>query len=556
MASELRAAPPQEINLKSGKISKRFFFIYIVFSLAVISYIPKLIPLPPTASVSYLFGYNNTAAIVLILILIAGGVVWTKGFNLNFIAASQPETLSNVTLILALVAVLCGCGSMYLFAGRHGGFGESYYLIDRIFLLSKDKVPYRDFEFAYGPGLLYGPLILKYLLPLDISQSYYLFWLINWLLGTVLLFKSVNLVNYPTKAKEDIFLLLFLAAIFYLAWMGTNYALLRFSCPVLFVLVIQRLFKDCTLKAKVRAVLSCVAFAVILILISPEIAIAFAFATVCICFFSRSEPALQRGITVSVLLVTLSVVFWSAGRLGILDTLLADGGGAINLPILIAPHILVYLAVLFVGACYIFRRLRDRRIDDNTFGLIAFSLPMVAPALGRCDPAHVLFNGLAIFLATMCYISNHTRAWQFYRIAFALFCFILPSLGQLLILSVAFGQVSVFNAQEKDLPARLDLNRLFPTWPGRFLAPFGYRPGGVATYQSSRIEYGRFEELIDVSTQQSVTKKVAELKAHPERALILPKSFEVDCQGDVDVQRLFITLAFLIPYRGRLLSAA
>jgi hypothetical protein len=388
-------------------------------------------------------------------------------------------------------------------------------------------------------------------LPLNVSQAYYLFWLINCLLGTLLLFKSVNLVNYPTDAKEEIFLLLFLAGVFYLVWMGTNYTLLRFSCPVLFLLVIQRLFKDCTFKAKVRAVLSCVAFAAILILISPEISIAFAFGSVCICLFSRSEQALQRGVTVSALLVTLSVVFWFAGRLRILDTLLADEGGAINLPILIAPHILVYFAVLIVCACYIFRCLRDRRIDDNTFGLVAFSLPMVVPALGRCDPAHVFFNGLAAFLVTMCYVSNHNRAWRFYRVAFALFSFILPSLAQLLLLSAAFRQVSAFNAQESDLPAKLDLNRLFPTWHGRFLAPFGYRPGGVATYQSSRIEYGRFEELIDVSTPRLVTEKVEELKEHPEKALILPKRFENVCQGDVAVERLFINLAFLVPYRGR-----
>jgi hypothetical protein len=551
MALELRTTKSQRINFKSGKISKLPLFIYIVFSLAAISYIPKLIPLAPTASCSYVFGYNNTAGIALIFILTVGGVVWTKGLNLKFLPSSQSKDVSNLTLILALVAVLFGCMSMYLFAGRYGGFGESYYLIDRIFLLSQGKVLYRDFEFAYGPGLLYGPLILKYLLPLDISQAYYLFWLINCLLGTVFLFKSVNLVNYPTDAKKDIFILLFLAGTFYLAWMGTNYTLLRFSCPLLFTLVIQRLFKDCTFAARVRAVLSCLAFAAILILISPEIAIAFSFASLCICFFSRSEPALERGITVSLLVVTLSILFWSAGRCGILDTLLADGGGAINIPILIAPHILVYLAVLFLGACYIFRRLRDGRIDDNTVGLIAFSVPMVAPALGRCDPAHVFFNGLAIFLATMCHISNHDRPWRLYRFAFTLFCFILPTIGQLLILSVAFGQVRAFNAQVRDLPAKLDLNRLFPTWPGRFLAPFGYRPGGVATYQSSRIEYGRFEELIDVSTPQAVAEKVAELKENPSNALILPKRFEVDCQGNVDVERLFITLAFLIPYQGR-----
>jgi hypothetical protein len=539
-----------KITSKSSKISKLLFLIYIVFCLAVISYVPKLIPLSPSAADSYVFGYNNTVGIALIFILIAGGVVWTKGFNLTFLSSRQPQALSNLTLILALIAVLCGCMSMYLFAGRYGGFGESYYLIDRIFLLSQGKVPYRDFEFAYGPGLLYGPLILKHVLPLDICQAYYLFWLINCLLGTLLLFKSVNLVNYPTDAKETIFLLLFFAGLFSIVRMGTNYTFLRFSCPVFFVLVIQRVLNRPGLRAKLLGVLLSLAFTAILILISPEIAIAFAFASVCICLFSRSEQALLRVPTLAVLSVAFSHVFWAAARLRILDTLLADGGGAISFPILIAPHIVVYLVALFVCACYIFRRWRNRRIDDNTLGLLAFSLPLVAAALGRCDPGHVFWNGLAIFLASMCYVSNYPRAWRAYRIAFVLFVFLLPDLTELFLFSTAFKQVSALNAQEPDLRARLDLDTLYPHWPGKFLAPFGYRPGGVATYQSSRIEYGRFEEFINVSTPHAVAQKVGELDEHPDRALILPDQFENLCEPNVDLEKLYISLVFLSPFRG------
>jgi hypothetical protein len=49
-----------------------------------------------------------------------------------------------------------------------------------------------------------------------------------------------------------------------------------------------------------------------------------------------------------------------------------------------------------------------------------------------------------------------------------------------------------------------------------------------------------------------VKEKVEELKEYPGRALILPKHFEVACQGNVDVERLFITLAFVVPFRERL----
>jgi hypothetical protein len=524
---------------------------YIVFSLIAISYLPKLIPAQANASDSYQFGYNNRVGIVLILALVGIAVFWTKGLNLHFLPRRKSPSVSKITLLLALAAVLCACVSMYMFAGHYSGFGESFYLIDRSWLLLHGKIPYREIEFAYGPGLLYGPLIFKSLLPIDIAQAYYLFWLGNCLLGTFFLFKAVNLVDYPTEAKETIFLLLFLAGLFGILRMGTNYTFLRFSCPILLVLVVQKLFRHSSKLARIRAVIASVIFTAILISISPEIAIAHAFACLCICLFSREDSGAQRGSTIVALLISFALVFGSALKLHILDTLLADGGGAISFPILIAPHILVFFAALFICGCYIFHRFRDHRIDDNTFGLIAYSVPMLAAAFGRCDPSHVYWNGLAIFLASMCYVSHYGRAWQLYATAFILFSFLLPDMTELYLFGESIKQVNSFNAHLIDFSERQDFDKLFPMWHGEFLAPFGYRPGGVGLYESSRVDFGRFEELTDVSAQRSVAEKVAEMREHPERALLLPTHYEGACLFNVHEERHFITFLFFVPYKGR-----
>ncbi len=544
-------APALRMSSNLRTIPKLAYLAYAVFSLVAISYLPKLIPTQPTASDSFLFGYNNRVGVVLLLGLVGVAVVWTRGLNLQFLASSKSPPVSNFTLILALSAVFCGCVSMYMFAGHHSGFGESFYLIDRVWLLLQGKIPYREIEFAYGPGLLYGPVIFKYLLPIDIAQAYYLFWLGNCLLGTFVLFKAVNLVDYSTNEKESIFLLLFFAGLFGILRMGTNYTFLRFSCPIFFVLIIQNLFKDSGSWPRFRAVLASVAFTAILIMISPEIAIAYAFACLCICLFSRTDRRIHRGLTLVALLIAFTIVFWTALKLHILDTLLADGGGAISFPILIAPHILVFFAALFVCACYVFQRFRDQRIDDNTFGLIAFSIPMLAAALGRCDPSHVYWNGLAIFLASMCYVSHYKRAWRLYSIAFIFFSFMLPDLSEFHLFGESIKQVRSFNAHLRGLPERQDFNALFPTWQGEFLAPLGYRPGGVGLYESSRIDFGRFEELTDVSTPRSVAEKVAELREHPERALLLPIHYEGACLFNPHEEHHFISFLFLVPYKGR-----
>ena len=531
-------------------VSRWAFIAYIAFSLAAIAFLPTLVPSPPSASDSYLFGYDNRAGIILLLFFVLIGVLWTKGLNLQFFPSRDSRPVPKTTLILALLAVLCGCVVMYTFAGRHTGFAESFYLIDRSWLLLHGKIPYREIEFAYGPGLLYGPLIFKYLLPVDIAQAYYLFWLLNHLLGIWLLFKTINMVDYPSPSKQLIFLLLFFAGLFAILRIGTNYTFLRFACPIFFVLVTQRLFKASGTITTVRAVVTCVVFSATLLLISPEIAIAFAFACVCVCLFSRTAKRSQRSATIVILLLGFSAVFWTAMKLHVLDTLLADGSGAISFPIVIAPHILVFFCALFVCGCYVFHRLRDRRLNDNTFGLIAFSVPMVAAALGRCDPSHVFWNGLAVFLASMFYVSNYKSAWRIYVTAFIVFSFLLPNLGEGYRFGAAIKQVIAFNKQNGEWPHRQDLARLFPTWSGQYLAPFGYRPGGVGIYESTRIDFGRFEELTDVSTRHSVDEKIAEMQEHPDLPLLLPYNFEGACETHPHEERRYISFLFVFPYYG------
>ena len=57
------------------------FLVYVLLSLLAISFVPKLVPSEPSASDSYLFGYNNRAGIILLLLLVAVGVIWTRGLR-------------------------------------------------------------------------------------------------------------------------------------------------------------------------------------------------------------------------------------------------------------------------------------------------------------------------------------------------------------------------------------------------------------------------------------------------------------------------------------------
>lgn len=202
------------MNQNAPSFDRRLFLAYAVISLAAILYLPSLVPLPPSASDSYLFGYNNRVGIVLLLFFVAIGSIWTKGMNLRLSTTGAAHPIPLRFLIISLVMVLSGCLVMYMLAGRFGGFGESSYEIDRAWLLSQGKIPYVDFEWPFGVALLYGPLLFHQLLSISIVQAYYLFWLFNCLSGTLILFAVVNSVDYPTDSRKTIYFLLFTAWFF------------------------------------------------------------------------------------------------------------------------------------------------------------------------------------------------------------------------------------------------------------------------------------------------------------------------------------------------------
>jgi len=527
------------------------FLACIILGLVAITFLPYFIPSAPTASDSYLFGYNNRAGILLLLALVAVGVIWTKGMNLQFLSRGTSAPVSVEVLIFSLVTVACGCAIMWAFAGRYEGFGESFYVIDRAWLVAAGKAPFRDAEFAYGPAMLYVPILLHSIFSISIAQAYYIFWAGSYLLGTYLLYKTVNLVDYPSPTKQEIYLLLFLTGLFAIVRMGTNYTFLRFVCPLFFVLVIQKWLLGCAGRWGIRAFFGCVAFAVILISLSPETAIAFAFACTWLVAFSRTEPVSRRAARVTVLLAAFLLLFLWAKELHILDTLLADGSGAINFPIMPAPHILVFFAAVFVCACYLYWRVRDRQINDNTIGLIGYSVPMLGAALGRCDPSHVFWNGMAIFLASMFYVSHQRAAWRAYRVAFLLFVFLLPSMSELYLFLPQLRAIRFLNEHGNGLAGKGDVAMLYTGWSGGFYAPFGYRSNGFGTYRSSRVSYGRFEGVIDVSTPRAVEEKVAEIREHPDWALIVPYDYEIYCQVDPIKERHYLTVLMLFPHLER-----
>ncbi len=526
---------------------------YFTLALFAIFYIPYFFPVRPSTSESYIFGYNNTVGVVLLLLLASIGAIWTKGLNFNFSATGMSPKIPRKYLWMSLAVESAACAGMYLSTGRYGAFSEAEYDLSRTWLLSQGKHPFIDFEWSYGSGLLYLPKWLSDVTHLSIPQSYFLFWALASLAGIVLLYATINLIDFTSGHKTFIFICFSICALTGVVNMGVHYTWLRFLCPTYFILMIDKVGAvEGTTRAKVNAGVLALVFTAVLLLISPEVAIAHAFACLVVLYPRRQALRRREKLLVHLgMTVSLLVLFVCAMKLRILDSIVSKGQGTDSFPIIVAPATLFYFCAVFICACYVVQRAFRADIRDNTIALIAFSVPMTVAALGRCDPGHILLNGVGFFIAVFFYASTSGRMWKLYCAGFvACFLTVGPLRGiQMQSHIFAFGSLPVF--PQNAAPASL-----YPEGPrsnaaGFLEAPFGYRPEASGFYFSPQIDYGYYENLVDVSTPPAYQRKISELQEHPQRSILLPPGAFRSCEVHDRNLRIFIGLLFDFPYTAK-----
>jgi hypothetical protein len=572
--------------------------LYALALLAVLFYLPYFIPQRPVASDSYLFGFNNRAAIVLLLVFSAGAALWGRGYNLALRPAGQPTKIAGRTLGICLAIQLAACLAMVLLAGGFGGFCESTYEIDRVWLLAQGHLPYVGFEWPFGVLFLYGPLWLSHLFHGDIAQGYNAFWTLSSVAGVALLFATINRLDTPTPRKTFIFLILFVAFLPSVLGMGAHYTLLRYISPFYCILIVSRASTGNTRRRAQRlAAALAVCFTAMLLLISPEMAIAHAFACSILLFPRKSaiSPAGLRPSPYAAMLAGLAALFAAALKLHLLDTLIASGGGADSFPIPFSVPVLFFYAVVFVCACSVVRRWAEPSLTDNSIALIVLSIPLLAAALGRCDPGHILSNGVGLMLAVFLYASGSPRMWRLYCSAFIVAMIaipgytvcraFLPRLGVSAMrtaaeetmpgvtgLRASIAEFGIRHMPSSDIksrwlcelarlrvhvvPATIDFASLYPGLnvsrpDGNFEAPFGYQPNGFGSYHSSAVDYGYYEGMENANTPHAVQRKIDELAQHPDRDLLLPDASASLCSVDGSLQRGLLSVFFFFPYLAR-----
>jgi len=375
----------------------------------------------PIFSDSQALGFNNNAAqaaLVLGSIALAAIAYFSGTRHRTFegratpvvtLSACDPEDRVSIPLIIgvscAVAAMVAGMALLY----RDSPFGDAAYFVDKVLQLVGGHRPFFDFEFTYGPLLLfptYWLWIVLRPLGLDVFRSYYLVFAASDVLGLVMAAYLLNRLTMPRIWRNTCLALLGGFMLTFIG-LGLNYTPVRFLVPFVMLLMVLGV-SDRGWPSLVAGPFAAIALA---FAVSPEMGVvtgaSLAAAFALISFSGRATNWIGAAVSVAAAAAGLGVYRFLGG-----STFDAFLSGANYFPVLpsqmsVAAILTILLAGWGVGATV---DRRELHLAAPQVGWLIGSLFLVAAALGRADFVHLYWNALAaLFLVSALLWSTHHR---------------------------------------------------------------------------------------------------------------------------------------------------
>ena len=421
---------------------KRNLLYYLCWAagFALVFIVPWYVGDPPQAAgQSFEYGFNNRFAffsLAITLIALTAIRVWLllpsqQNNYLECINGSQRtfpkiQEAKGEYLVLAAFAIVAICAHVVwnsLLVLPYWG-GELAYFLGRLDLLQLGFRPHIDFQFNYGPLLLYAPhWVCKFSGGvLAIEDAYVLFLALSFAVGFLAVFVFLRSLNLPSKWRAGVLALAL--SMWMLLTMGLNYSPLRFTTvPALLALFHLLLSREARLLTSTAlGFLGAATCTSLSLLLSPEMGVAsvVAFLGYSGVLFIRGKIVtplailLGAGISLAVIGFSFAGYFWSIG---------AFSSGGYNFPIFPnAPNIILLVCAFLILPGLVFSSLnwiKDCRAPYAA--ALAGSGAMLLPAaFGRCDPGHIAVNGYALFMLCFAVAANFSKlAMQLWAAVFA-----------------------------------------------------------------------------------------------------------------------------------------
>ena len=519
-------------------------FVFAIY-LAMMS-VPYLIPAPLSISRSYISGFSNRTAIILLFtgtVLFAAFTKGSVGIQTAVNSCLRKRSL-GIGLLLSFLAGLHFCG--WRLSNLPGG--EALYFTNRTQLLLSGVAPYRGFEFVYGPLLLYPIGWIQRFFHLTTIHAYDLTWLAFWQIGVIMLWVVVRGIDLPLQYRGALFSFLLGVQLAGAIYGGLSYTPFRAYLSSFCIVIAHRVW-ELWRNSWLFATLS-LGLVVLCICCSMDQAIGAVIGIfsmmVLLCFSSKEK--FSRLAAVSAMTGTLAL-FWIADRMNLTEPLRSFGGGGYSYPLLPSLGGFLIIVAYVIAGCFTLRALYARFAEhcgeQSCFPSGPTGIPLAVPltlagcsmipnALGRCDLLHIS-AAIPVFVVGVAAIFTIAAVRRWWLPSACLGLIIMPykaapifgRLSKPLIatrdpLLVAQGYtkevsdnqfyVSPSNLTESELPC-----------DRRYFSP-SFMPISTERFLPQCLDTGYYLGVVDVITVSTIAAKLKELQMHRGQPLLMESS--------------------------------
>lgn len=229
-------------GIELGSLSSRH--AALLWSLALLGLVPVLAwipsafpPSPPAETAAAVEGYNTALAYwcavgYVALAALASLMIALRSPEDRILVQEEGERPAGRLRPIELALVFLGCLLIYnpYFLSRYGPYVEDAYFLTPVLRMHTGQIPYADFEFLYGPLMLYPLFHWTRVFGYSLFSYYAYLALLEAAFFTTL--AGVLQLLLPDRRRRWILFLLF-GALFLNTLLGLNYDAWRFALPLL-----------------------------------------------------------------------------------------------------------------------------------------------------------------------------------------------------------------------------------------------------------------------------------------------------------------------------------
>ncbi len=522
-----------------------------------IFWLPYRVPAPMSGvcSLSADVGFNNHAAV-----LAAGiGLLLLTALQLVTNRSARPTTVPSEDMhrglgrMFVALALLQGTIAIYFFwLLRHQWYlGEGNQFINRLYYVQEHLLPYRDFQFTYGPPFLYIPYAFHLLFGMSMRSAYFVALYLFQFAGLFFLFSLLRHAKPFSLAARWILLILGLPYILGVS-LGLQYTAVRFLAPYAALLVCDRILGSAA-PGFVRLTLITAASIFAMFLISPEMGLSFIPALLIYFWFKTSHSFGQiAGVLCGLGLATTIVMTALREQVDLVGGYSSGGG---SYPLLASPFLLVYLYSVLRLIPRSAAALLSRTPPAMPFptalmaGFVVQAAALIPGALSRPQIWDVYGYGTGVLLLLMLSLRRNTLASRMYLAAAAFTFVILFPVASFFQYRPLIGLVraSARHSRGTD-PAIADSSGLAAFHS--LCVPYGESPLLKLLTGSGKLSPDYFDGRINLLTPRQVKRKIADISRCP-YIITTPGMFNIQDERDPRLAAMtqnWVKLTFMYPF--------